>query len=249
MKRKILLASVCILLIGGGYLLYLNKRIEGVWVVNYFSDDYSKSWKSYGASVWNIEGQHISTYSFGGFIEESSGSYFDIGTNFIWNLGYKSDGIDYKIDGVEEDSLILQMSGLVDREVVLRKISDTLKNNSDLKKKLLGKFFKCKISGSINLSRLSHYPQSSDTLYFDVGYIKHKSRIGKNSGWSSIKWEWAKIEGFDIIFAEKWATLILRDDNKKIEFHGFDINGRSFKYELDEIEMDISELTEKVILK
>ncbi len=123
--------SFLLILIAGGYLFYLNKRIEGVWVVNYFSDDVNKSWRSLGASVWNIENQYISSYSSGNLSDESSGSYFDIGIDFIWNLGDMANGIDYSIGRVQGDSLVLRMSGLVEREVILKRIPDQLKNNSD----------------------------------------------------------------------------------------------------------------------
>ncbi len=96
---------------------------------------------------------------------------------------------------------------------------------------------------------LSPYPQSNDTIYFDNGYIRHKVRNGKVSSWSSIEWELGKIEGFNMIFAKNWATLILRDFNDKMEFHGFDLNGRKYKYELNQINLDTSELRDFVILK
>lgn len=246
MKRLIILILIFSLLGGGSYLFYLNKRIEGVWVLDYTTDNGNSEFKSHGSGLWNVQNQKVYYHHLSSLEDVNGSKYFDYGVNFKLEPDGSENGLSFKINQVKGDSIVLLLTGAVKREIVLKKIADTLKNNSDWKKKLSGKAFECKISNSIKFSEFAKFPKSKDTIYFDSQFIMRKNQAYNIPNWESPSWSLAKIKGFDIMFAHNWPTLILTENTDGIVFYGYDINGKMFKCELNEIQINLLDFKNKI---
>lgn len=245
--KKLLILLLIVSLLGASYYLYfLNKRIEGVWIHNYQTDNDNVVFRSNGLGIWNIQNQKVYYHHLSAIENVAGGKYVDYGINFKLEPDGSDNGLCYKINEVNGDSLVLLLTGAVEREIVLKKIPDTLKNNSDWKKKLSGKAFERKISNSANFSEFPKFPKSQDTIYFDSQFIMHKNQAYNYPNWESPSWNLAKIEGFDIMFAHSWPTLILTENTNGIVFYGYDINGKMFKCELNEIQINLLEFKNKI---
>ena len=246
MKRLLILILIFSLLGGGGYLFYLNKRIEGVWVLNHTTDNNQTEFKSDGQGVWDIQNQKIYYYNLSSLQNVRGSNYFDFGMKFNLKSEENVNGFAFKINKVNGDSLVLNITGSVQREIVLKKIPDTLKNNSIWKEKLTGKAFEFNIPNYVNFSEFANIPKSNDTIYFDSQFIMHRNQIENIPNWESPSWGLAKVEGFDLMFAHNWPTLILTENSDGIAFYGYDINGKMFKCELNEIQINLSQFKNKL---
>lgn len=245
--KKLFIPVLILFLLGGScYLFFLNKRIEGVWVLNHTTNNNQIEFKSDGQGVWNIENQKIYYYNLSSLESVRSSNYMDFGVNFNLKSEENVNGFSFKINQVNGDSIVLNLTGSVQREIVLKKIPDTLKNNSDWKKKLTGKVFEFNIPSYVNFSEFANIPKSNDTIYFDSQFIMHRNQIENIPNWESPSWGLAKVEGFDLMFAHNWPTLILTENKDGIAFYGYDINGKMFNCKLNEIQINVLEFKNKL---
>ena len=113
----------------------------------------------------------------------------------------------------------------------MKRVPDSLKNDSDWNKKLQGKTFKIHIP-------INH---RTDTIVFDDQLIWTKNGHRKKEWHNTQGWEVAKIDGFDILFSGNWPTQILKETGNEIKLYS--LGQDNFIYaELNELVLDSMEL-------
>ncbi|MFS4494460.1 hypothetical protein [Maribacter sp. 2308TA10-17] len=246
MKRLFIVVLILFLLLGSAYLFFLNKRIEGVWILNHTTDNNQFEFKSDGQGLWDIENQKIYYYNLSSLENVRGSNYFDFGVKLNLESEENVNNFSFKVNQVKGDSLVLNLTGSVQREIVLKKIPDTLKNNSDWKEKLTRKAFEFRIPSEVKFSEFTKIPKSYDTIYFDSQFIMHKNQIQNIPNWESPSWNLAKIKGLDVMFAHNWPTMILTENTDGIAFYGYDINGKMFRCDLNEIKINIEQFKNSI---
>lgn len=222
------MTSVVIIMICFFY--YLNKRIEGTWISHYSTDLDGTNFRYDGETLTRIKNQKFFSYYYGGKGIPIETNYFDLGKNLkLWPLGIENNS-SYEVSEINKDSLILIEYGFDKKtKSIMKKIPDSLKNNTDWNKKLLGKAFEIRIRGD----------DYTDTIYFDNRFLMSKNQIHPYRKWDSQGWELDKINGFDIMFTGNWTTFILKEDEGKIKFYGFNNKKKLSKTELTEININL----------
>ena len=235
MKRKILLTFTILILGGILFFYFLNKRIEGVWINHYSMDLDGENTYYDGETLTEIKNQkfyyHSSLYN--GVTPEKK--YFNSGIRLIFrNTAWE------KISSINKDSLVIIRGYDDDRifKTIMKRVPDSLKNNSSLTEKLQGNFYR------IHLPALNR----TDTIFFDNQLIWRKNGHRTKQWHDTQSWDLAKIDGFDILFLGNWPTLILKKDKNQIKLYGFD-KAKFIKSELNKIEMDSSEVKKFIELK
>jgi hypothetical protein len=235
MKRTILLIFTFIIL--GGVLLfyYLNKRIEGVWISHYSKDLNGEKTYCNGKDLIEIKNQKFfyHSHNYNGVTPQKI--YFESGLRIIYrNRAWE------KISSVNKDSLVI-ISGYDDDKIfntTMKRVPDSLQNDSDWNKKLLGKTFK------FHIQEYNY----TDTIFFDDNYVRSKNRNLVKEWDVTQSWKLAKIDGFDILFGSNWPTFILKEEENVIKFYGFD-RKKFFTTELIEIIMDSSDVKKLIEIK
>ena len=168
MKRKILLTFTFIILGGILFFYYLNKRIEGVWISHYRTNVNGEYYYD-GENLTEIKNQKFYYHSlaYNGVIPEKK--YYDSGIRLIYqNTAWE------KVSSINKDSLVIT-SGYDDDKIfktILKRVPDSLKNNSNWHEKLLGKTFRV------------HLPMYNwtDTIFFDDQFIWSKNGMTSKDG-------------------------------------------------------------------
>lgn len=218
-----------LLVLGFCLIFYVNKRIEGVWIRHYWTDLKDQDFRYDGEVLLSIHNQEFNTYGFSRTPLKMN--YFDFGKTLkTWPSSIENSS-SFTINSVNKDSLVIQQyDSDKNYKIIYKKISDSLKNNSDWNRKLIGKAFEFRL------------PEYTDTIYFDDRFIMSKNQLSPNRDWDSQGWDLLKVKGYDIMFTGNWTTFVLKENNRTIKFYGFDNKRRLSQAELTEIDIDLSKV-------
>ncbi|KQC31038.1 hypothetical protein [Flagellimonas eckloniae] len=226
MKRKVLIIFITLIICGIGFVIYSNKKIEGVWI-NHYNTSVSTDYFSPGRDVLKIKNQTFHSYNHqanGGLIKEK---YFLIGKSLrLW----PKDSTDYTLPKVfvNRDSLFFEFYN--EHRRIYKKIPDSLKNNSYFKLDFTNKAFRLESEKGI------------DTNYFDSKLTYYRRKDHPHIDWYTGGWETVSIDNYDFLLLADATPVIIKENNGNVLLYVLDEKNKLLKIKLVEIQLDSTDL-------
>ena len=203
-----------------GYIIYSNKKFDGVWVEVYSLSPSDKNVEFEIANILEINNGKVQLYSSN---EELNRNFFIFNNQFFLSRFFN----DAKLDKINMDSMVFKYPNK--SKLVFKKIPEIYKSNSkfDIKNKI----FSIKEQSSETISTIS---------FTDNALIQETSEKNIEIAPSVIR----KINDFNIIQTQ-YLVLISRIENGDLFIHQPTSKTKFNKYKLTEIKVD-NETTELI---
>ncbi|WP_340915805.1 hypothetical protein [Polaribacter butkevichii] len=204
MRTKLIKVFILLVITVTIFLIYSNRKINGIWIGTYISYDNSK-YNSINESLINFN-----TFNFkyiNPYLKKDSiikRNYITLGNLIFSKPINEFETIQTKIVNFKNDSLILKS---VLETKAYRKIPDSLKSNSNQTLELKNKFFKIENQRNI------------DTIYFSEKYLFFKGKKKKREKWESTGyWKLIYFENYYVIFSN-FSPIVVNKSNEYLNFN------------------------------
>ena len=238
MKKKISIILTTIIILIISYLIYSNKRLDGIYIKKssiYLNQKDSTTSENTQQSLLKIKNQKFNRYyhSFNGIPEVEK--YF----SFLTYINFKPENKEYSfypsnIENINNDSLVL--SNNFDTTEYYLKIPDSLKNDLNEKFEISNKVFKSTTEKFI------------DTVFFSKNFMIFKNGKKNYKDWGFLNREVLKIDGFDIMLIDSEPVLIIKKQKEYFKFYKYDLNSKLIEIKLEELNIDTNDFNEKLEL-